>query len=150
MSFFDEPPVAEYFVRVRDTLIVSNIVQAVLDDGFGKLVAAEPLGWKQGLMKAEQEVIKDSFTRALEQAVYGNGEKEPVKVGDPTSGIAWKDRLKVGPIGLDKRLEAARAQVEVEAGMLTVDKQAVMEVYDAIAGVVKDEVTRALAKSPAR
>lgn len=141
---------AEYFKRTRDTLIVSNIVKGVIDDGFGKLIAAEPLGWKQGLMKAEQAIIKDSFTRALEQAVYGNGEKETVQVGDTSSGIAWKDRLKLGPIGLDKRLEAARAQVEKEADMGLTDKKVVMEIYDVIADAVKDEVTKVISPVASR
>jgi hypothetical protein len=91
--------------------------------------------------------IKTIFTSALEEAVYGNGGRKQASIKQYEAKTSWQEELKVGPVGLDRRLEAARAQVEQQVKALQVDGELAMGMYDIVAAKVNIAIGKELGVS---
>jgi hypothetical protein len=102
-------------------------------------------------LRDQKDMLKSTFTGALEEAVYGIGGRKKADIKSRGANTSWQEQLLMGPIGLEKRLEVAREKLAAELTPHFESRIAdVLQFYDLIAADVKKSVEAALAKTAQR
>jgi hypothetical protein len=143
-------------VEVVKTHQVSRIVDSVVSQGLDAISKSRlnsegdsEFHAKLDSVSTNMDQMKAVFTNALEEAVYGNGGRKQASIKQHGAKTSWQEELKVGPIGLDRRLETARTKVEQQVRALQVDEELAMGMYDIVAANVNAAIDKEL-KAPAR
>jgi hypothetical protein len=102
-------------------------------------------------LRDQKDMLKNAFTSALEEAVYGIGGRKKADLKAYGAKTSWQEQLLMGPIGLEKRIQVAREalaeKLQPQCGAHTQD---LLQVYDYIAADVKKAVEAELAKAAQR